>query len=429
MSEELAILGGAPIIEDPLPPYRSMGKAESDAVTRVMQSDCLSGFYGSPGPEFMGGEEVRALEDEWCREYGTRNALSVNSATSGLIAAMGALGLSPGDEVIVPPTTMSATVMAPLIYGGIPVFADIEPKTFCIDPANVAESITSRTKGIVAVNLFGHPARLAELRTIADDHGLWLVEDSAQAPLSEENGHRSGTLGDIGIYSLNYHKHIHCGEGGVCVTASDALAERLALIRNHGENCVAEAGVNDLTNLIGFNFRMTELSAAVARVQLARLDEHVSCRRRAAIALSQGVSNLAGIFPPDARDGCSHDYYCWTLRIDAGALGIDRDTFSRALAAEGFPNTAGYVEPLYLLPLFHDRMAMGRNGYPFNLTERRYGRGLCPVAERLQENEILFFEPCAYALDDELLARLIEALIKVHRNAERLAQELTWRIE
>src|SRR5262249_8722448 len=158
------------------------------------------------------------------------------SATSGLVAAMGAVGIEPGDEVIVPPTTMSATAVAPLAYGGKPGFADIEPETFGPDPAAVRAPITPRTKAIVSANLIGHPARLAELAAIAREHGLYLVEDNAQGPLAAEHGRYAGTVGDIGVFSLNYHKHIHTGEGGVCVTNDDELALRLQLIRNHGEN-------------------------------------------------------------------------------------------------------------------------------------------------------------------------------------------------
>ena len=177
--DELAILGGTPVLREPLPPYKSAGQAELEAVSRVIESDCLSGFYGNWCEEFYGGPTVRAFEQAWCERFVVEHTISVNSATSGLFAAMGAIGISPGDEVIVPPYTMSATVIAPLIYGGIPVFIDIEPETFCLDPQAVRQAITPRTKAILAVNLFGHPAPLAELMSIAQEHGLKLVEDNA----------------------------------------------------------------------------------------------------------------------------------------------------------------------------------------------------------------------------------------------------------
>ena len=413
---ELALLGGQPVISDPLPPYRSLGEAEEEAARDVVRSGCLSGFFGSPGPEFMGGQKVQEFEAAWAKRYGVKHAVSVNSATSGLIAAMGAIGLGPGDEVILPPWTMSATAMAPLIYGGIPVFADIEDETFCIDPETAAAAIGPKTKAILAVNLFGHPAPLAKLRAIADDKGLALVEDSAQAPLADEDGRLAGTVGDIGVYSLNFHKHIHAGEGGVCVTDDDGLATRLRMIRNHGENVTEDLAGGDIANMVGFNFRMTELSAAIALVQLADIENHVGRREAVAKALSDGTRDLEGWTVPAERDGCRHNYYEWVARFDAGAMGVSRELFSKALTAEGFPHFTGYVAPLYQLPLFRQRKAIGKDGYPFTLTDRQYDPGMCPVTERLHENEAVLFEPCAFDVDDALAQQLVEAVRKVHDN-------------
>ncbi|MBZ0147682.1 MAG: DegT/DnrJ/EryC1/StrS family aminotransferase, partial [Pseudorhodoplanes sp.] len=326
----------------------------------------------------------------------------------------------PGDEVIVPAWTMSATAMAPLIYGGIPVFVDIESETFCIDPAAVEAAITPRTRAILAVNLFGHPAQLARLRRLADERGVFLVEDNAQAPLAAEDGRSAGTIGHIGIFSLNYHKHIHTGEGGVCVTNDEELAQRLRLIRNHGENSVEAFGINDPINIVGFNFRMTELSAAVGIEQLRRVDEHVRARESIAESLTAACANLDGLMPPVVRVGCRHNYYAWLLNFDPIAAGIKRSTFSAALAAEGFPHATGYLAPLYRLPLFQKRMAIGRDGWPFSLSDRNYGAIFCHVAERLFAENAILFEPCAYAIDPSMTDRLCDAIRKVHRHRENL---------
>ncbi|HBC09127.1 MAG TPA: hypothetical protein DC046_16320 [Rhodospirillaceae bacterium] len=411
---ELALLGGTPVIDGDLPPYPSMGMAEQDAVREVVASGCLSGFFGSPGPEFLGGPKVREFEAAWAARFGAKHAVSVNSNTSGLFAAMGAIGLSPGDEVIVPPWTMSATAMSPLIYGGIPVFADIEDETFCIDPEKVAAQITAKTRAIVAVNLFGHPARLRELRDLADARGIYLIEDNAQAPLGMEHGRPTGTVGHIGIASLNFHKHIHTGEGGVCVTDDADLAKRLQLIRNHAENAALHEGVADLVNMVGFNFRMTELSAAVGLVQLADIDRHVSAREHLAEKLSDGTRDLAGWTVPIVRDGCRHNYYVWLVRYDEAQVGVSRELFCKALSAEGFPNFPAYLPPLYRLPLFKQRTAIGREGWPFTLTDRSYEDGQCPVTERLHEREAILFEPCAYDVDDALADKMVAAIRKVH---------------
>lgn len=417
----LAILGGTPVLRQPLLPYHSMGARELEAVTEVIQSGCLSGFYGNWGSEFLGGPKVKRLEEEWCRRFRVKHAVSVNSATSGLFAAMGAVGIGPGDEVIVPPYTMSATAMAPLVYGGIPVFVDIEPSTFCLDIRAVRRAITPRTRAILAVNLFGHPAPLAELLAIAQEHNLKLIEDSAQAPLAAESDRLAGTVGHIGVFSLNYHKHIHCGEGGVCVSNDNELALRLQLIRNHAENCVEALGLENLTNLIGFNYRLTELSAAVALEQLARIDDLVGQREKIAAALTEAVRDLEGLQPPVVRNGCRHAYYVWALRFNEPLMGMPRALFSRALRAEGFPHFEAYVRPLYLLPVFQRRIALGPHGYPFKLTNVDYSSGLCPVAERMWSREFIGFETCAHNIDEETLARLGEALRKVHRHRNELA--------
>ena len=419
---ELALLGGTPVLAEPLRHYPSLGEAEMQGVVDVMRSGVLSGFFGSPGPQFFGGPVVKALEAAWCQQFGVRHAISVNSGTSGLQAALGAIGLSPGDEVIVPPYTMSATAVAPLIWGGIPVFADVEDETFCIDVAKVEQAITPRTRAIIAVNLFGHPARVAELRALADRRGIWLIEDNAQAPLGAEHGRPAGTVGHIGVFSLNYHKHIHSGEGGVCVTNDDGLAQRMALIRNHGENMVDELKLAGTPNLIGFNFRLTEVLAAVALAQLKNIDAHVERRERVARILSEATTGLRGWKPPAVRQGCRHNFYMWTVRYDEGEIGVSRDTFSRALVAEGFPNEVGYIAPLYRLPVFRDRMAIGREGFPFSLTNRTYTGALCPVTERLYEREVLQYQPPSWDVDDATAERLGEAVRKVHRHAAELAR-------
>ena len=416
---QLAIFGGPRAVDRTFRPYPSIGKREAAAVARVMESGTLSAFYGSWSDEFFGGPEVQAFERAWGERFGAKHVVSVNSATSGLIAAMGAVGVTPGSEVIVPPLTMSATAVAPLFYGGIPVFADVEPDTFSLDVAAVKKAITPKTKAIIAVNLFGHPAHLHELRDIADAHRIALVEDIAQSILTTERGRPAGTIGHIGVFSLNYHKHIHAGEGGMCTTDDDTLARKMQMIRNHAENIVEPTGMEDPTNMVGFNFRLTELAAAIGLVQLAAVDEHVRRRVRLGERLTEASRGLEGLTPPIVREGCTHAYYLWALRVDAHRLGVPRDLFAKALEAEGFPNAIGYVRPLYHLPLFQKRIAFG--GYPFNLTERTYPKGLCPVAERIHVEELVSYEPCAHDVDDEGARLLGEAIRKVHQHREELA--------
>ena len=403
----LAFLGGDPVISRPLVPFNRIGDEEARAVADVVRNGKLSGFVGAPGPQFDGGDMVRALEVAWRERFGVEHAVAMNSATSGLYAAVGAVGVGSGDEVIVPPYTMSATVMAPLVYGATPVFADIEPETFCIDPTSVRAAITDRSRAIIAVNLFGHPARLEELRAIADDHGLALIEDNAQSPFATENGRYAGTIGHIGVFSLNRHKHIQSGEGGVCVTADSDLALKLRLIRNHGENLIEHFGLSNAVNLIGFNYRLTELSAAVGLCQIGKGEAIVAECESYGNRLSEQLSGLPGLTPPVVRSGCRHVYYAWPARFNANVVGVSRDTFASALAAEGVPVNQGYVEPIYMLPIFQRPTSEMGQAYP---------RGLCPTCETMHFEEELGFGMCAFELSDALVDCIADAFCKVYEN-------------
>jgi perosamine synthetase len=419
----LALLGGQPSITKKFKPYRSIGKEEEAAVVHVMQSGKISQFVGVWGEDFDGGPCIREFEEAWSERFKVEHSISFNSATSGLFAAMGAIGVSPGDEVIVPPYTMSATVMAPLVYGGIPVFADIDPDTFCLDIDRVEELITPKTRAILPVNLFGHPAELAKLRKLADEQGIYLVEDNAQAPLATENGRLAGTIGDIGVFSLNYHKHIHSGEGGVCVTEDKELALRLRLIRNHGENAVEPAGVTNLANLIGYNYRQTEIGAAIGLEQLKKLDTLIDEREEVAISLSEALADVPGLRPPAIREGCRHVFYVWSAKYNSDEVaGVSREIVKAALEAEGLGPFGSYVKPLYLLPIFQKRIAIGEEGFPFNLSEVRYAKGICPVTERMFERELLLFPLCSYDLHDNDADAVASAIRKVFENKDELVR-------
>jgi len=418
---ELALLGGEPEVRGELRPFRALGDRERALVNEVMDGGLLSGFYGSWGDEFWGGPMVKRLEGLWRDALGARHVVSMNSATSGLFAAAGAIGLSPGDEVICPPTTMSATAVAPMFYGAVPVFVDIEDETYCLDHAMTEAAIGPKTKAVFAVNLFGHPARLAELRALCDRNGIYLVEDNAQGPFAKEGDRWAGTIGHIGVFSLNVHKHIQTGEGGLCVTDDDDLALRLQLIRNHGENVVRDVEVGDLANTLGLNFRMTELSAGVGVGQIERAADIIAGRVAIAERLSAGIGDLPGFRVPVVRPDCRHVYYVWAADLDPHSLGVGRDTLLQALHAEGVPVAGGYVPPLYRLPMFRERRALGRDGFPFTETNRTYGDGLCPVAERLHETGFVTYEICGYDPEPEQLDQMIAAFHKVFAAREALA--------
>lgn len=424
---KLAINGGKPVRTEPFPAYVTIGEEEKRSVMDVLDSTVLSKYLGTWSPDFYGGPRVQRLEREWEAYFGVKHAVSVNSATSGLYAAVGAAGVGPGDEVIVSPYTMTASATAALVYGAIPVFADIDPETFCLSPQSIRERITPYTRAIIAVDLFGHPADMDEIMQIACEHNLIVIEDAAQAPGALYHGRYAGTLGHMGVFSLNYHKTIHTGEGGMVVTDDDDLAERLQLIRNHGEVVVKSKGVQNIVNLIGFNYRMTEIEAVIGSEQLKKLERLLLPRIEAAEYLTKQLFDLPGITPPVVRPGVRHGYYVYAIRYDATKTGISRDRFVAALNTEGLPIGQGYVEPIYLEPVYQQRIAFGKDGFPFTYPGYKgqvsYERGICPMTERMHYEELIHTNVCHAGVARRDLDDVVDAFFKVFENLGELTPE------
>lgn len=423
-ADKLALIGGIPVNSKPRPVYNTIGNAEKAALMEVMDSGELSGFVARAGSSFLGGPQVRALEHAICDYFGVKHAVAVNSATSALHCATHALKLEPGDEVIVSPYTMTASASAILFAGGVPVFADIEEDTFGLDPLAVEALITPRTRAIMAVNIFGHPCRLAPLRDLADRYSLSLIEDNAQSPGATYQGAWAGTIGDSSILSFNRHKTMQCGEGGVLITNDDSIALRAQLLRNHGEACVEDMHLEDIANTIGLNLRMTELEAAVARVQFSRIEELTKPRVRLAQRLNTGLSCIDGFIPPAVDEQCTHVYYVYCLKIDAEMVGIPRDLVAQALTAEGFFTRAGYLSPVYLEPLYQQRICFGSTGFPFTAHAAphtlNYDRGSCPTCERIQDHELLMTDIIYEPYTEVDMDGFVEACAKIIRNRDDL---------
>ncbi len=399
MNDQSTSIGAdTPVRTKPWKESNAIGEEERLAAERVMQSKNLSMFQGSykPNPplSFLGGQEVQTLESLAKDYIGSAHVVSVNSATSGLYATIGALGLGFGDEVIVSPYTMSACATAPLVYGAIPVFADVERTTGCLDPESIKANLTSRTKAILVVHQFGIPADMDAIMSIAREHDLKVIEDCAQAWGAKFKGKHVGTFGDIGVFSFNVHKTIQCGEGGLCVTNDSDVALRLQMIRNHGEAIVGDTEHRDLINLVGFNYRMTEINAAIASEQLKKLDRLNAVRIELVNTVSEGIAHHEYLSVPSPEADRSATYYIYPLRYHAEKAGnMPRAEFVKKLKAQGIIFYEGYVKPIYMLPLFQSRTAY-KNGYPWTAPENaesdpNYAKGACPVAEDLFENEFL----------------------------------------
>lgn len=423
MSKVLAINGGTPVRTKLFPAYNTIGSEEKEAVQKVLDSGNLSQFLGTWSTDFLGGPTVRKLEENWCNALGVNHAISVNSNTSGLFAAIGALGIQPGDEVIVSPYTMSASAIAPMVYGGVPVFADIDPDTFCLDPKSIEKVITPRTKAILVVHIFGHPADMDAIMAIAKKFKLAVIEDCAQAPMGKYKGMYVGTIGDIGVFSLNYHKHIHTGEGGIITTNNASLAERIQLIRNHGENVVEAKGVTDITNMIGFNYRMTEVEAAIGIEQLKKLPRLLEERLHNAKFLHECLGNLKGLSsPPWVESGSVHTFYVQPVLYNENALGVHRNKFVNAVKAE-IPSAVlretapliggGYVKPLYLQPIYQQRVGKCSFNCTHYTGEVSYNKGICPVTERMHFSELITHEYMRPGMTQQDLDDVVRAFEKV----------------
>jgi perosamine synthetase len=422
----LAFFGGKPAVTSKILLHNPIGLREQISVYKVLKSGVLSKFLGTWSADFFGGPKVQEFEALASEKFRSKYAISVNSWTSGLIAAVGAVGITPGDEVIVTPWSMSASIAAVLHWGGIPVFADIEPKEFNIDPVKVRELITPRTKAILAADIFGKSANLTELMKIAEEFNLKVISDTAQSPGSKNNGKFSGTVSHIGGISLNYHKHIHTGEGGVLFTNDSELAFRMQLIRNHAESIVAGISVADISNLIGYNFRLGEIEAAIGIEQLRKLDKIVLNKQNLANRLTLEIRHLKGLSLPDIDSNLGNVYYVYPIVLDLATIGVSRKVLVNALRAEGVPGLSEGYQNLHMLPLFQKKIAYGSNGFPWNQVPNfegtyHYEKGICPIAESYHDEKFIGFGITGLALKQKHISQIGLAFRKVWGSLHELA--------
>ncbi len=325
-----------PIIEDD----------DIEAVEKVLRSGMLAQ-----------GEEVRLFEEEFAEYTGTEHAVAVSSGTAALDLVLKAFNLGPGDEVVTTSFSFVATANAILYQGARPVFADIDPKTYNIDPEDVLEKITDRTRAIIAVHLYGQPADIKALAEIAEDHNLILIEDAAQAHGAEFMGRKVGSFGDAAVFSFYPTKNMTTGEGGIVTTNSREIAQKIKLLRDHGQT------KKYLHEVLGWNLRMTNIAAALGRTQLRKLERLNSLRSKNAEVLNAELSRIEGIRTPYVMPGAKHVWHQYVISIE-DEFPLSRDELYRRLEEEGVGVAVHYPRPIHQQPLYR------KLGYPANLCPR-----------------------------------------------------------
>jgi dTDP-4-amino-4,6-dideoxygalactose transaminase len=367
-----AIAGGEPTIKKPLTVTKRYGREELRQLKEALAQNSL--FYAH-------GKKVKQLEADYAAMMGFKYGIATSSGTATIHTAIMAAGISPGDEVIVPPITDMGTIVPVLWQGAIPIFADLDPHTYTLSPESVEKHITPRTKGIVAVHLAGNACDMDALMAIARKHNLAIVEDCAQAHGCLYKGKAVGHFGVAGCYSFNEFKHIGCGDGGVMVTNDAEFARRARLATDKCYN--REPGVTGRApTFLANNYRMTELQGAVGLAQIERLANIIKRRRNWCEKLTRQLSTMRGISVPKTTEGCDHAWWFYLMRVDAAALGGNVDEFAAALQSEGLPVSAHYInQTIYEYPLFVDHSAFTRGSHPFAAVS--YHKGLCPVAEEI----------------------------------------------
>jgi dTDP-4-amino-4,6-dideoxygalactose transaminase len=363
--ENLAIHGAAPAVPPGLIEERWPIVTDDDveAVVATLRSGRLS---------WINNDAVPALERAWADYIGSRYCIAMNSGTAALHAAAAAAGVEPGDEVLVPALTFLASASAVIHHQGLPVFVDVDPRTFTMDPARIEERITDRTRAIVVVHLHGLPADMDPILAIAARHGLKVIEDTCQAPGALYNGRKAGSLGDMSAYSIMAGKNLPtAGEGGLFTTSDPELRDRADMVKMFGERIAADGEREYNAVTLGWNYRFSSILASFTLSQLARLDDYTARVQEGARRLSEGMRRIPGLIPPHVPADRTHVYHHFRFRVDPAAAGVDlpagvfRKALQDAMAAEGVPLIEYQNRPIPGQVLFQERRGYGK-GWPWS---------------------------------------------------------------
>ncbi|MCD9025128.1 DegT/DnrJ/EryC1/StrS family aminotransferase [Cohnella silvisoli] len=381
MDNRLALHGGPKTKTTPFGTGKRFGLEEARELLEALEQNTLFYHFGAKVKKFLA---------DFNELYGAARSVAVSSGTAAIHVALGAAGITVGDEVITSPITDQGTLIGILYQNAIPVFADLDPHTYGMDPASIEARITARTKAIVVVHLAGNANDMDPIMAIARKHGLKVIEDCAQSYLTKYKGCYVGTIGDFGCFSTNDFKHISTGDGGIVTVNSEDEATYYAAHAFADKNFrrFGDTVLKDLQHLAP-NYRMTELQGAVGIAQLKKLPWICAQRMRYGDRITAGLEGLPGISVHRVLEYAECTYWFYMLRLKMEELACTREQFSQALQEEGIPHSLGYIPAvMYLQPLFQHRQAYPGSQFPFDITGITYAKGLCPVAEEILETAL-----------------------------------------
>jgi dTDP-4-amino-4,6-dideoxygalactose transaminase len=368
-----------------------LGDEEYDNVEAVLDSG-----------RFLQGPMVEEFEAKWAELVGVDHAVAVSNGTTALQLALNAIGLEPGDEVIVPSLTFGSTATAVVHQAGVPVFADIDRELYTLDHADLERCVSEHTEAIIPVHLYGHPAEMDEIQAFADEHDLAVIEDAAQAHGARYKGDPVGSIGDVGCFSFYATKNITTGEGGIVTTDDEEIAERIRLLRSHGLEG------RDEHVALGYNYRMSDLNGAIGTAQVDRLSKFNDQRREISERLFEELGDLEWISPATVREYVEHAYFWAPFEVDPDVIGMSGKEVWRELKEQGVETRHRYVDPLYEQPVFEEHRGFNSE-FPWSENPREHSYDLhLPNVEAVAGNTLGL--PNHPGLEEEDIKYVIETL-------------------
>jgi len=405
---QLALFGGEKVKKTPFGSGNRFGDEELGQLKEALEQGTL--FYWH-------GNKVKEFNRKFAGMYGSKYCVATSSGTAAIHVALGTVGVTAGDEVITSPVTDMGTVIGILYQNAIPVFADLDPYTYNLDPKSIEEKISDKTKAIVVVHLAGNAAEMDTVMDIAKRHNIKVIEDCAQSYYCYYKGKLTGTIGDIGCFSTNNFKHISTGDGGMLLLNDEKLYDKAFRFADKNYDRLSNIP-DDMRNIefLAPNYRMNELTGAVGLAQLDKLYDICEKRNLYGERLSRGIGDLPGIHIPKVIEGGKCSYWFYMLRVDEKKAGVSRDEFSKALDAEGVPNWTGYISTcVYQYNMFLNKNAYSGTDCPFGCKyygkDIKYYKGMCPTAEEICKTAIRI--PVSEFYTDTDCDEVIDAIRKV----------------